>query len=54
MFTSDEKTAIGKQFNRFLLWLDRIPLWWMGILIAVVFFLPYFILGDGCIFEIND
>lgn len=54
MFISKEKTAIGKQINRFLLWLDRIPLWWMGILIAIVFFLPYFILGDGCIFEIND
>ena len=54
MFISKEKTAIGKQINRFLLWLDRIPLWWMGILIAIVFFLPYFILGAGCIFEIND
>lgn len=54
LFISKEKTAIGKQINRFLLWLDRIPLWWMGILIAIVFFLPYFILGDGCIFEIND
>ena len=54
MFISKEKTAIGKQINLFLLWLDRIPLWWMGILIAIVFFLPYFILGDGCIFEIND
>ena len=54
MFTSDEKPAIGKQINRFLLWLDRIPLWWTGILIVVVFFFPYFILGDGCIFEIND
>ena len=54
MFTSDEKPAIGRQINRFLLWLDRIPLWWTGILIVVVFFFPYFILGDGCIFEIND
>ena len=54
MFTSDEKPAIGKQINRFLLWLGRIPLWWTGILIVVVFFSPYFILGDGCIFEIND
>lgn len=47
MFTSDEKPAIGRQINRFLLWLDRIPLWWTGILIVVVFFSPYFILGDG-------
>ena len=54
MFTSDEKPAIGRQINRFLLWLDRIPLWWTGILIVVVFFSPYFILGDSCIFEIND
>lgn len=45
MFTSDEKPAIGKQINRFLVWLDRIPLWWTGILIVVVFFSPYFILG---------
>lgn len=37
-----------------LLRLDRMPLWWLGILIAAVFFLPYFILGNGCVFEIND
>ncbi len=30
------------------------PLWWLGILIAVVFFLPYIILRNGCVFEIND
>ena len=34
--------------------LDRIPLWWLGLLVAVVFFLPYFLLGNGCVFEIND
>lgn len=45
MFTSDEKPAIGKQINRFLLWLDRIPLWWTGILIVVVFFSLILFLG---------
>lgn len=45
MFTSDEKPAIGKQINRFLVWLDRIPLWWTGILIVVVFFSPILFLG---------
>lgn len=45
MFTSDEKPAIGKQINRFLVWLDRIPLWWTGILIVVVFFPPILFLG---------
>lgn len=34
--------------------LDRISLWWLGLLVAVVFFLPYFLLGNGCVFEIND
>ena len=34
--------------------MDRCSLWWLGILVTVVFFLPYFILGNGCIFEIND
>ncbi len=37
-----------------LLRIDQMPLWWLGILIAVVFFLPYVILGNGCVFEIND
>ena len=37
-----------------LLRIDQLPLWWLGILIAVVFFLPYIILGNGCVFEIND
>lgn len=38
----------------YLLCLDRMPLWWLGILITAVFFLPYFVLGDGCVFDIND
>ena len=37
-----------------LLRLDGLPLWWLGILVMIVFFIPYFILGDGCIFEIHD
>lgn len=34
--------------------MDQIPLWWLEILVTIVFFLPYFVLGDGCVFEIND
>ena len=37
-----------------LLRIDQLPLWWLGLIIAAIFFLPYFILGKGCIFEIND
>ena len=47
MFTSEKKSSvIGK--------IDNLPLWWLGILITLVFFIPYFILGDSCVFEIND
>lgn len=52
MYTS--KKSFWKKADEFLLRLDRMPLWWLGILIAAVFFLPYFILGNGCVFEIND
>lgn len=45
---------ISSAADNCLLCLDRMPLWWLGILIAAVFFLPYFILGNGCVFEIND
>ena len=52
MYTS--KRNFWKKTDDCLLCLDRMPLWWLGILIAAVFFLPYFILGNGCVFEIND
>ena len=54
MFTSDHKTSVGSRLDAWIRRLDGFPFWWMGILVAVVFFLPYFVLGDGCIFEIND
>lgn len=46
--------TILKQTDVLIQHLDHCTLWWIGILITVVFFLPYFVLGDGCIFEIND
>lgn len=42
------------RLDEWLLRLDRWPLWWLGILMMIVFFIPCFILGDGCIFEIHD
>lgn len=54
MFTSDHRTSVGSRLDAWIRRLDSFPFWWMGILVAVVFFLPYFVLGDGCIFEIND
>lgn len=46
--------TILKQTDVLIQHLDHCTLWWIGILITVVFFLPYFVLGDECIFEIND
>lgn len=52
MYISEKR--FWKKADGILLWLDRLPFWWTGILVAIVFFLPYFILGEGCVFEIND
>lgn len=46
--------SICDRTETLLLHMDSLPLWWLGILVMIVFFTPYFILGDGCIFEIND
>lgn len=46
--------TILKQTDVLIQHLDHCTLWWIGILITIAFFLPYFVLGDGCIFEIND
>ena len=51
------KNILIRGYNRVekdLLRIDQLPLWWLGLIIAAIFFLPYFILGKGCIFEIND
>lgn len=45
---------MAKRINRLVIWLDGLPLWWMVVLLAVVNFLPYFILGEGGIFEVHD
>ena len=45
--------ALGK-INRFVEIVDGLPLWCVGIALMVVTFLPYFILGEGGVFEIND
>lgn len=42
------------QLNRFILLLDKLPLWWSGLLLLAITFLPYFILGEGSIIEIHD
>ena len=54
MFTSEKKTAVYRKTEKLILWVDSFPFWWVGILVALAFFLPYLILGNGCVFEIND
>lgn len=42
------------KLEQFIDKLDRTPLWWIGILLAVVFFIPVAILGKGSIFPYHD
>ncbi len=42
------------QLNRAVLAVDRIPLWWVGILLLAVTFAPYLILKEGSVFPVHD
>lgn len=42
------------QLNKLILFLDKLPLWWSGLVLLVITFLPYFILGEGSVVEIHD
>lgn len=43
------KNILIRAYNRVekeLLRIDQLPLWWLGLIIAAIFFLPYFILAS--------
>lgn len=40
--------------NRILSFFDNMPLWWMLLPFMAVFFTPYFILGEGSVFDVHD
>jgi len=51
------KTVIRKWSNRIsnmVVFLDDFPLWWLGIVLLIVTFLPYLVLQEGSVFEIHD
>ena len=45
---------IVKKLNDWMVFFDNLPLWWIGILIFIISFLPYMILREGSVFEIID
>lgn len=45
---------IWRGLNGAAAWLDRVPLWWTGLLLAALVFLPYIIMGEGSVFPIHD
>ncbi|MCM1326235.1 MAG: DUF6044 family protein [Bacteroidales bacterium] len=53
-----KKAAQGKGIfhfsNKILNFLDNLSLWWMIVPLMAVFFAPYFILGEGSVFDIHD
>ncbi len=42
------------KLNKAVVFLDGFPLWWVGLVVLVVTFLPYFVLREGSVFEIHD
>lgn len=46
--------TLWEKGNRFAAWLDKAPLWPLGILLMAVTFAPYFILKEGSVFPIHD
>ena len=42
------------QLNRAVSAVDRMPLWWVGILLLAVTFTPYLILKEGSVFPVHD
>lgn len=35
-------------------WIDKSPLWCLGFVLLFIIFLPYCLLGEGCVVEIHD
>ena len=42
------------KLNQYICRLDEVPLWWTGILLLTVTFIPYLILGEGSVFPVHD
>lgn len=40
--------------NKIIKWIDTCPLWWLGFILITIIFLPYCLLGKGCVVEIHD
>lgn len=47
------KKGINK-VDQWVVFLDRIPLWWVGFLLSAAVFVPFLILGEGSVFDYHD
>lgn len=48
----DQKTL--RKLNDIIMFVDKLPLWWIGFVLLLITFYPYFILKGGSVFEIHD
>ncbi len=46
--------TLWEKGNRFVDWLDGLPLWPLGVLLMAVNFAPFIILREGSVFPIHD
>ncbi|MBD5551381.1 MAG: hypothetical protein HDQ96_09405 [Lachnospiraceae bacterium] len=49
-----KKVHIWHRVNELVTALDRLSLWWVGLLLFCIVFIPLFILGEDCVFPIHD
>lgn len=47
-------SRIWESVNNIILWVDRMPLWWVGVPLLVIVMSPHVVLGEGSVFTIHD
>lgn len=45
---------IARKLNSFILFVDKLPLWWLFFLLFAVVFAPFLVLGEGSVFDYHD
>lgn len=50
----ESRISVWDRMNRAVAVMDKLPLWWIGLLLFGAVFIPLFIWGENCVFPIHD
>ena len=50
----ESRISVWDRINRAVAVMDKLPLWWIGLLLFGAVFIPLFIWGENCVFPIHD